>query len=60
MLVLNRSLLIYKNSVRTSQETCYFSSTEINRLMLLKEIMAVYCENHKKHTNTIYGKNAES
>jgi hypothetical protein len=33
--------------------------TEINWLMLFKEIIAVYCENHMKHTNAIYGKNAE-
>jgi translation initiation factor IF-1 len=30
-----------------------------NRLMLLSGIFAVHCENHKKHTNTLCGKNAE-
>jgi hypothetical protein len=42
---------IYKNSVRTSQETHYVSATETNRLMLFSETVAVYCENHTEHTN---------
>jgi hypothetical protein len=29
------------------------------RLMLLREIVAVYCENHMEHTHTLYGQNAE-
>jgi hypothetical protein len=36
---------IYENSVRTSQETHYVSTTKTNRLMLFREIFAVYCEN---------------
>jgi hypothetical protein len=39
------------NSVRTSQEPHYIS-VKTNRLMALWEKIAVYCENHKKHTNT--------
>jgi hypothetical protein len=27
--------------------------------MLFREIIAVYCENHMKHTNTLRGQNAE-
>jgi hypothetical protein len=27
--------------------------------MLFKEIIAVYCENHTEHTNTLWGQNAE-
>jgi hypothetical protein len=50
---------MYKNSVRTSQETHYVSATETNRLMLFREISDVYCENHKEHTNTLHGQNAE-
>jgi thioredoxin-related protein len=46
-------LLIYKNSVRTSQETQYVSATELNRLMLFGETVAVYCEDHTKHTDTV-------
>jgi hypothetical protein len=41
-----------KNSVRTSKRTPHFTITEINWLMLLKEIIAVYTENHTKHINT--------
>jgi hypothetical protein len=42
---------VYKNSVRTSQETHYLSATKTNRLMLFKETVSVYCENHTEHTN---------
>jgi hypothetical protein len=50
---------IYKNSVRTSQETHYVSATETSRLMLFGETVAVYCENHTEHTNTLRGQNSE-
>jgi hypothetical protein len=54
------NLYTYKNSVRTSQETHYASATKPNRLMLFGEIIAVYCENHIEHTNTLCGgQNAE-
>jgi hypothetical protein len=52
-------LLIYKNSVRTSQETHYVSAKKPNRLMLFRERVAVYCENHMEHTDTLCGQNAE-
>jgi hypothetical protein len=45
----------YNNSVRTSQETHYVSATKPNRLMLFRETIAVYCENHTEHTNTMCG-----
>jgi hypothetical protein len=45
--------LVYKNSVRTSQETHYVSATETNRLMLFREIIAVYCENRTEHTDPV-------
>jgi hypothetical protein len=32
-------------TVRTSQETRYFSATELNRLMMCGETVAVRCEN---------------
>jgi hypothetical protein len=51
---------IYKNSVRTSQETHYVSTKETNRLVLFRETVAVYCENHMEHTNTLCGQNAET
>jgi hypothetical protein len=44
---------IFKNSVLTAKETSRFTITKINRLTLFKEIFAVYCENHTKHTNTL-------
>jgi hypothetical protein len=53
------SNIIYKNSVRTSQETHYVSTTNPNRLMLFGETVAVYCENHMEHTNILCGQNAE-
>jgi hypothetical protein len=53
------SSVIYTNSVRTSQETHYVSATENNRLMLFRETVAVYCENHMEHTNTLCGQNVE-
>jgi hypothetical protein len=50
---------IFKNSVRTSQETHYVSATEPNRLMLFRETVAVYCENHTGHTNSLCGQNSK-
>jgi hypothetical protein len=46
---------MYKNSVRTSQETCYVSATKPNRLMLFGETVAVYCENYTEHADTLCG-----
>jgi hypothetical protein len=51
--------IMYKNSVRTSQETHYVSATKPNRLMLFREIIAVYCENRTKHINRVCGQNVE-
>jgi hypothetical protein len=51
--------MTYKNLVRTSQENHYFTATETNRLLLLGETVAVYCETHTEHTNTLCGQNAE-
>jgi hypothetical protein len=50
---------IYINQVRTSQKTHYVSTTKPNRLMLFGETVAVYCENHTEHTDTLCGQNAE-
>jgi hypothetical protein len=38
--------------VRSLQETHYVSATEISRLILFKETVAVYCKNHTEHSNT--------
>jgi hypothetical protein len=47
---------IYKNPVRTSQETPHVSATKSSLLMLFGETVAVYCENHAEHTNTLPNK----
>jgi hypothetical protein len=44
--------MLFKYSVRTSKRTPHFTITEINWLMLFKEIIAVYSENHAKPINT--------
>jgi hypothetical protein len=51
--------IIYKDSVRTSQETHYVSATKANRLMLFRETVDVYCENHTEHTDTLCKQDAE-
>jgi hypothetical protein len=51
--------LIFKNPVRTSQETNSVSITTNNRLRFFREIITVYSDNHKKNTNTLCGLNAE-
>jgi hypothetical protein len=43
----------HTDTVRTTQETHYFSTTEPNRLLLFGETVAVYCENHMEHTDTV-------
>jgi hypothetical protein len=68
--VINNSLLAtWKKSVSynvhglTKQQTklLYWrvSATKLNRLMLFREIVAAYCENHTEHINTLCGQNAE-
>jgi hypothetical protein len=44
--------ILFKNSVRTSKRTPHFTITRINLLMLFKEIIAVYSENHAKPIHT--------
>jgi hypothetical protein len=34
-------------------------STKPNRLMLFRETVAVYCENHTEHINALCGQNTE-
>jgi hypothetical protein len=50
--------MVYTNPVRTSQETHYISAAKPNRLMLFGETVAVYCENHTEHTDTLCAQNA--
>jgi hypothetical protein len=50
----------YISSARTSQEIRYVSATKINLLMLFKETIANYYENHLKYTNALRGENEMS
>jgi hypothetical protein len=47
----------YVNSVRTSQETHYVSTTKPNRLMLFGETFAVYCKDHTRSHHNEYTRN---
>jgi hypothetical protein len=47
----------YTDRDRTSQETTYVCARGPNRLLLFGETVAVYCENHAEHTNTLCGVN---
>jgi translation initiation factor IF-1 len=49
----------YVNPFHTSQETQHVSTREPNQLMLFGATVAVYCENHMEHTDTLCGHNAE-
>jgi hypothetical protein len=49
----------YDLEVRTSQEIHSVSITTPNRLTLFREIIAVYCDNHTEHINTLCGQNAD-
>jgi hypothetical protein len=46
--------ILFKNSVRTSKRTPNFTITKINWLMLFREIIAVYSDNHAIPINTKY------
>jgi hypothetical protein len=47
------ALLLFNNSVRTAKKTQHFTIAKISLLMLFKEIIAVYAENHTKQKNTV-------
>jgi hypothetical protein len=44
--------MLVKNSVRNLKKTQHFTITKNSLLMLFKETIAVYKENHKKPINT--------
>jgi hypothetical protein len=48
--------IIFKDLIRTSKKTLHFTITKINWLMLFKEIIAVYTENHKSASDIEVGK----
>jgi hypothetical protein len=43
----------HTDTVRTSQETHHFSTTERNRLMFFWKRAFVYCENLMEHTDAV-------
>jgi hypothetical protein len=50
--------MLFKDPVRTSKRTPYFTITKISWLTLFKEIIAVYSENHTKPINKLCEQNA--
>jgi hypothetical protein len=46
--------ILFRNPVRTSKRTPNFTITKINWLMLIKEIITAYSENHAKPIKTKY------
>jgi hypothetical protein len=48
--------MLFKNSVRTSKRTPHFTITKIKWLMLFKEQITVYSDNHRKLINTLRAK----
>jgi hypothetical protein len=49
----NRDQFFFLPEILLSQETHYVSATEPSRLMPFGETVAVYCENHTEHTDTV-------
>lgn len=48
--------IIFKNSAVSSQKTQRLSIAKMNKLMLFRKIIVVYCKNHTKSVNTLCGK----
>jgi hypothetical protein len=51
--------IIFQHSVRTPKKTQPMTITKISWLMLFKEIIVVYSENHMKAINILCGKMEE-
>lgn len=51
--------MICVHSFHSSQITQCASITNTNELILYREIPAVYCNNHTKHTNILNGRKTE-
>jgi hypothetical protein len=51
--------ILFENSIPASKRKQHSSITMINWLMLFKEIIAIYSENHRKPINTVCGQNVE-
>jgi hypothetical protein len=54
-----KNYMSYKGMVPSSQETKRLSNTKVGQLTLLRDMITVYYENHKEHTNTLCGQTAE-
>ena len=57
--LLNVKLAVYKDPVRTAQQTHSVSVIKTSQLMLYREIIVVCSQIHTKHTNTLCGRNVE-
>jgi hypothetical protein len=53
---MRNTYIVYKDPVRFSHETYYVSAKKTNRLILFRETVAVYCENHTEYINNTVGK----
>jgi len=51
--------IVYKDPVRTTQQTHSISVIQTSQLMLYREIIAVCSEIHTTHINTLCGQNVE-
>jgi hypothetical protein len=51
--------MIFKNSTSTSQKTRYISITKTNQLMLFREKIYFYSNDHTEHINALCGRNVE-
>jgi hypothetical protein len=51
--------MVFNNPFTTLQKTQRISITEMNWLMLCREVKAVYCENSKKPMNSLSEQNAD-
>jgi hypothetical protein len=49
--------MMYKDPIHTSHGKYYISAIVTNGLLLLREAVAIYCQNQKKHTKTLCGQN---
>jgi hypothetical protein len=59
------SRCLLRESYKTQRYSPYLTANSLrlryepNRLMLFRETVGVYCENHTEHTDTLCGSNAE-
>jgi hypothetical protein len=56
---MSNNLINQISNSNQSDRRHYVSTTKPNRLMLFRETVAVYCEDHMEHTDTLCGHNVE-